>query len=166
MDVVPQLDFSLYPSQVFWFFVAFLLLYSVVRGVVLPKVREVACGRIAILDESVEAASRIYEEVQTELLRQETALESAEKTTQQVLERVREELETMQKCMFSMLDAELEELLRDTEENLERMAEEERENLIDLASEVARTYCGAVCEAKKVEKNKLKGLVSKVYGGR
>ncbi|QJC27858.1 ATP synthase subunit b [Anaplasma platys] len=166
MDVVPQLDFSLYPSQVFWFSAAFLSLYFVVRGVVLPKIHKVNAGRVAILDEGVEMSERAYERAQSELLKQKVALERAEMETQRLLEKAQNELDEIRWCVFAMLETELEELYGATEENLERIAQVERENLMGLAAEVAHAYCTAVCGVRKIQKERLRVLVSKVYGGR
>lgn len=165
MDIVPQLDFSLYPSQVFWFFVAFLLLYVVVRSAVLPGIRDVISQRLSVLDGGIEESAMKYREIEKELARQRIVLESAEKDAQKLFECAREELAEMSECVSVVLASELTELQEAAERKMVDIARAERRNLVQLATGVAFVYCAAVGESQKIRNRRLRELVSKMYGG-
>lgn len=56
---MPQFDFSTYSSQVFWFLVCFVTLYSFASLVILPRIRDIIATRKNVVESDKLSAKKI-----------------------------------------------------------------------------------------------------------
>ncbi|MGN7678442.1 MAG: F0F1 ATP synthase subunit B family protein [Anaplasma sp.] len=166
MGGVPQLDASTYPSQVFWFLCAFSLLYCVVRWVVVPKIEGAIGSRYSRVGGALGSARSICESVQTKLLAQQAALDSA---NDQARDTVRAALCEVSACMEqarSSLEEEMGNVLKIVAQRLEDLERDSRDELVALAAEVAFMYYSKVRGGDETKRVRLEKLVAKLYGGK
>ena len=104
---MPQLDFTTFPSQLFWLVVSFILLYLAMRLVALPAVREVLQARqdrIAGDLDKAEAAQKEAEKVKS------AYIESLDKARHEAVGLISEASSTIQSKMVAQnaaLDADI-----------------------------------------------------------
>ena len=165
MGTVPQLDFSVYPSQVVWFSCAFFLLYLAVRWVV-PRVEDAIGRRHAAASKSLEGASDVCEAIGLKLLGQRKALEDAELKAGDTVKKALAEVSLCVEEARSLLDKEVGAMLKVAEQRLEKLQQDTRGELIDLSAEVAFMYYAKVRGHNEAKKAALKKLAARLYEGK
>lgn len=88
----PQLDPSSYASQVFWLFVAFVLLYALMSKLALPRVAVVVDARAAEQEGNLNNAQQSQEEAQKIRAAYESSLARAQETAQEALRAAEQEI--------------------------------------------------------------------------
>ena len=56
---MPQLEFSAYPSQIFWFLLCFVILYCFLAYVIIPRVADIVKNRKEIIDKDLSALEEL-----------------------------------------------------------------------------------------------------------
>lgn len=74
---MPQLDFSTYPTQIFWLVVCFVILYFLMSRVALPRVATVVQNREKRIQADIERADRLKQEADHAKLAYEKTLTDA-----------------------------------------------------------------------------------------
>lgn len=82
---MPQLDFSTFPSQVFWLAVIFLLLYLLMARVGLPRVAAMIDARKARIEGDLERAAQMKAEAEAVMAAYERSLADARAQAQATL---------------------------------------------------------------------------------
>jgi len=82
---MPQLDFSTFPSQLFWLLVIFVLLYLLMARVVLPRVSAMIDARKARIDGDLERAAQMKAEAEAVMAAYERSLADARAQAQATL---------------------------------------------------------------------------------
>ena len=89
---MPQLDVSTFPTQVFWLFISFVLLYLLMAGLGLPRVARVIAARRGRIDGDLEKAGQMKAEAEAVIAAYERALSEARTQAQQTLKEATERL--------------------------------------------------------------------------
>jgi F-type H+-transporting ATPase subunit b len=114
---MPQLDFSTFPTQLFWLAVTFVTLYVLMKWLALPKVAAMIEARRKQLDDDLGRAERLRAEA-----------ESAQAAYQQIMATARAQAQAAVKETTDRLSAEAAERQRQLNEELARQtAAAERE---------------------------------------
>lgn len=166
METVPQLDFSIYPSQAVWFICAFVLLYLSVRYVVVPKVESHIGARAKLQGVALDRADSMYVRVRDELLRQKASLDEVERRAQDLISGAVSEVAAAEEEALRLLDEEVCSMMNFAEKQLEILKEDSREELVSLSSGVAAMYYARISGAKAsdvVEKDATR-LSAELYG--
>jgi F-type H+-transporting ATPase subunit b len=79
---MPQLDFSTFPTQLFWLAVTFILLFGLMRWLALPKVAEAIEVRRNRLDDDLARAEALRSEAEAVLAAYQKALNEARANAQ------------------------------------------------------------------------------------
>jgi F-type H+-transporting ATPase subunit b len=82
---MPQLDFSTFPSQIFWLTVTFVILYVLMAKLALPKVGAVLAQRRARIDGDLERAGQMKAEAEAVMAAYERSLADARAQAQATL---------------------------------------------------------------------------------
>jgi F-type H+-transporting ATPase subunit b len=82
---MPQLDFSTFPSQLFWLAVIFALLYVLMSRVALPRVNAMIAARQARIEGDLEQAAQMKAEAEAVMSAYERALADARAHAQAVI---------------------------------------------------------------------------------
>lgn len=62
---MPQLDFTTFPSQIFWILIGFLMVYYFVSRVVTPDLEDILKNRASHVDELLQNAKQLKEEAES-----------------------------------------------------------------------------------------------------
>jgi F-type H+-transporting ATPase subunit b len=89
---MPQLDFSTFPSQIFWLIITFGLLYLILAKNFLPRIGSVLEQRRDTVDHDLMKAQQLREEAQQALEEYEEALVQARSDAQRLAQEVRDEI--------------------------------------------------------------------------
>lgn len=82
---MPQLDFSTFPSQLFWLAVIFVLLYLLMARLALPRVAAMIDARKARIDGNLERAAQMKAEAEAVMAAYERSLADARAQAQATL---------------------------------------------------------------------------------
>ncbi len=82
---MPQLDFSTFPSQIFWLAVIFVLLYLLMARVALPRVSAMIDARKARIEGDLERAAQMKAEAEAVMAAYERSLADARAQAQATL---------------------------------------------------------------------------------
>lgn len=126
---MPQLDFSTFPSQIFWLIITFGLLYLILAKNFLPRIGSVLEQRRDTVDHDLMKAQQLRAEAQQALEEYEEALVQARSDAQRLAQEVRDEIakiaaeqeaQAMEKISARMVKAEeeLAQLRKNAEEQL------------------------------------------------
>ncbi len=91
---MPQLDFSIFPSQFFWLCVSFFLMLFIMSKFIIPKTAEMINLRKAKIDADLAAAEELKQKVEKTLEKYNQALKKASDEANASLQKTREELNT------------------------------------------------------------------------
>ena len=109
---MPQLDFSVFPSQLFWLSVSFFLMLFIMSKFIIPKTAEMINLRREKIDGDLETAAEIKRKVEKTLEKYNRALSDAQAKANISLQKTKDELnETInrrQAEMAARLHAEIE----------------------------------------------------------
>ena len=115
---MPQLDFSVFPSQFFWLSVSFLLMLFIMSKFIIPKTAEMINLRKEKIDGDLERAAEIKLEVEKTLQKYNDALAKANAKAKISLQKTKDDLnETInlkQQDLALKLRAEVEKKIADT----------------------------------------------------
>ena len=108
---MPQLDFSIFPSQFFWLCVSFFLMLFIMSKFIIPKTAEMINLRKAKIDADLAAAEELKQRVEKTLEKYNQALKKASDEANASLQKTRDELnatiERRQQELTQELNAEI-----------------------------------------------------------
>jgi F-type H+-transporting ATPase subunit b len=89
---MPQLDFTTFPSQIFWLAVTFVLLYLLMAIVALPRLEKVMAARRERVDGDLDQAGQLKAESEAVIAAYEKALADARSAAQATMRETTERL--------------------------------------------------------------------------
>jgi F-type H+-transporting ATPase subunit b len=89
---MPQMDFSTYPTQLFWLAVTFFILYALMKWLALPRVGVAIKARQSRLDGDLARAAELRSQAESVLAAYEEALSSARAEAQARLRQTSERM--------------------------------------------------------------------------
>ncbi len=109
---MPQLDFSVFPSQFFWLTICFFTLLFIMSKFIIPKTAEMINLRKEKIDSELAKAAELKKQVEEGIARYETAVREASQKANMELQKTKDELnETVtrkQSDLAARLNAEIE----------------------------------------------------------
>lgn len=136
---MPQLDFSTFPTQLFWLAVTFITLYVLMRWLALPRVASMIKARRDQLDADLTRAEQLKSEVERVLAAYQQTLASARAQAQAAIKettgRLGAEAAERQRQLNEALSRQITSAEREIAEAKQRAVAE----LHDIAAEVARS---------------------------
>jgi F-type H+-transporting ATPase subunit b len=137
---MPQLDFSVFPSQLFWLTICFVTMLIIMRFFILPKTAEMIDLRKAKIDGDLARAAEIHKQVEEALERYNSALSEAKSKADVAVQKARDELqntiERKQADLAVRLRAEIEDGERKIEKSKEKALAEVETAATGLAVDV------------------------------
>ena len=144
----PQLDTHTYASQVFWLFVAFVLLYALMSRIALPRVMEVLEARRSQRDGNLEAAGVTNGEAEKIRAAYEKSLAQANKKAGETIraaERAASEKMSEEQSRFA--DTARKRLVT-TEQNINKAKAEALHSLADIAADIAADMAQKIADVQ------------------
>ena len=146
MSNFPQLDFSTYPSQIFWLSVSFGALYFAVSKRVLPAISDVIENRDSKLKSDLKRAQEFH--VKSEQLKHEyeVGLESSRRQANKILQEASVKIAKMQEERHIKLEESLASQMKEAEVRLQelrdRVLSEMEEMAVSTAEEILSKFLG------------------------
>ncbi len=138
--LMPQLDFSVFPSQLFWLVICFMTMLFIMSRFIIPKTAEMINLRRAKIDADLEQAEEIKKHVEETLEKYKKSLAEATAKANISLQKTRDELnETVarkQEEISLRMKSEMEENEKKIDEAKDRAMKKVEEAAADLAIDV------------------------------
>lgn len=134
---MPQLDFSIFPSQFFWLCVSFFLMLFIMSKFIIPKTAEMINLRKAKIDADLEAAAELKKKVEKTLEKYNLALKKATDEANVSLQKTREDLADTIEHRQAELSAELNREIVAGEKKINAAKQKALDGIEDMAAELA-----------------------------
>ena len=134
---MPQLDFSVFPSQLFWLVVSFLTMLFIFSKFIIPKTAEMINLRKAKIDGDLEKAAAIKQQVEQALEKYNHALAEASAKAQVSLQKTKDELNDLILRRQEDLNARLKVEIESGEKKVELAKERALQKVEDASAELA-----------------------------
>jgi F-type H+-transporting ATPase subunit b len=135
---MPQLDFRTAPSQIFWLFFSFALLYWLLRRKALPQVTEILETRQQRITADLDAATRIRADAEAALTRYEQLLEEAHQKAGHAIRTAHERVVADLAVRQAALDRDLGQKITEAEKRIAAARESAMAQLVDVSAEAAQ----------------------------
>ncbi|MGF1593207.1 MAG: F0F1 ATP synthase subunit B' [Kiloniellaceae bacterium] len=162
---MPQLDPSVWPTQIFWLAITFIALYLVVWRVALPRIADVLEARQRKLDDDLKKATALKEEAETILAEYERMRAEAQAAAHDALQKAQNEMKAEAERQGQDLAARL---ARQTEEAEARIGEAKSTALASLEGTVNEVVAAATEKliGVKADDAEVARAVGQVMGGK
>lgn len=139
---MPQLDPSSYVSQFFWMLVCFCCLWALLSMFVIPKIADIVERRKRKIDEYIQKADVLNRQAKESLDKYHAVLEQAEKTSQEEMQKGRDELSRYLRDAETNLSQRLNKKIADNEFTLAKEKKDTMQQIetiaVDLAYEIIK----------------------------
>lgn len=136
---MPQLQqLGTYPSQVFWLFVTFVVLFLIMRFAVIPKITRVLEQRRDKMEGDLDRAAALKEEAEATLAEYEAAVASGRAKAQQVIRQTGEEMSTRATAEHQELGQRLAQQIREAEARIGEARDAALADVQSMSAEVAQ----------------------------
>lgn len=116
--MMPQLDFSTYPSQLFWLAVNFAILYFLMAKLALPRIGKTIENRAAAIKADLDRAASLKIEGEALLQNHEKIILEAQNRARYVIKQAQDEIAAESAKQLSALQDKLDKRARDAETKL------------------------------------------------
>jgi F-type H+-transporting ATPase subunit b len=134
---MPQLDPSSFPSQLFWLFLSFGLLYFLLSRHLLPQVQRTLDRRDRQLSEALAEAKRIKAEAESMHVSYEQALTQARAEAHRLMEEAKARIQAEGATRQAELDRQIEEKINAAQARIRAMQEEASRSAAPAAAKLA-----------------------------
>lgn len=134
---MPQLDFSVFPSQFFWLTVCFFTLLFIMSKFIIPKTGEMIELRKAKIDGELDKAAQLKQQVEDGIARYEQALAEANQKASVSLQKTKDELNDTVNRKQSDLAARLNVEVAEGEKKIAAAKAKAMQKVEQMASELA-----------------------------
>ena len=134
---LPQLDIGTFPTQVFWLFVTFIVLYIAMTKVAIPRIEYVLEERHSRIAEDLDKAEKLKADAEEVQANYEKALADARASAQKHVGEAQDEASQKNAKAEAEADAAAVAKVKDAEARIEAARSEALANVKDVVSEVA-----------------------------
>ncbi|MFN7662728.1 MAG: hypothetical protein ACK5PQ_03285 [Alphaproteobacteria bacterium] len=150
---MPQLDISVYPSQLFWLGLSFMVLYGFMRWMVTPRVSRILYKRTSMLEKKLEDIDVFRKEIE-HLENQVTHLrEIAYKRNQELLTEAQKKYAQLLEKEEALLAKKTSERLEDFELTLQKKIRNIEAELSESSSEIKDLILEKILGTSQKDKN-------------
>ncbi len=128
---MPQLDFSVFPSQLFWLLICFFCMLFVMTYFIVPKTAEMINLRKAKIDADMEDAAKIKQKVEKTLEKYNKALKNATDEAKASLQKTKDEINLIIERKQADLTVELNRQIADGEKKIAAGRQKALDNVND-----------------------------------
>jgi F-type H+-transporting ATPase subunit b len=153
----PQLDTSTYASQIFWLFISFILLYSLMSRIALPRITEVLELRQTQREGNLNRAEQLQEDAEKVKATVDAALAKAQAEAQDTLSANEQQRAKKNAAENARFLEHARNRIASAEQNIAKAKEEALHSLADISAEIAADITQKIAatpvtkaEAKKV----------------
>ena len=134
---LPQLDATTYPTQIFWLFVSFILLYVIMSKVAIPRIADVLEERQERIEDDIETADRLRGEAEAVKAEYEKAVADARSEAHALVRKAMDEIAASHATAEAEAAKKTAETTKAAEARIAEQRTEALESLKSVASEAA-----------------------------
>jgi F-type H+-transporting ATPase subunit b len=135
---MPQLDPSVFPTQIVWLAITFVLLYLILSRVALPRVAEVLEARQKKIDDDLDKAAKLKSEAEATLKAYERAIADARAEAQATLREASEDAAKEAQARGNELNERLGRDIRAAEDRIAAAKRDAVASIAEIATDAAR----------------------------
>ncbi len=139
---LPQLDFTTFPSQIFWLVVSFIVLFQLMNKVALPRIASVLEERADAIADDLDRAEEFRRKAAEAEEAYQQALAEARSKAQAIAAETRAEIQKDVNAAMARADAEISARAGESEKRIREI----RDSAIAAVREVATDTAGAVVD--------------------
>ena len=141
---MPQLEFSTFPSQIFWLVVAMVVLYFILSRVALPRIGSVLEARSDAIADDLDRAAEFKRRADEADQAYQSALAEARARAQEIAAKTKAEIHKEVDAAIADADAQITARTAESEKRLSEIRESAAENVQAVAIETANALVNAV----------------------
>lgn len=134
---LPQLDFSSYPTQIFWLVIIFSLMYAVMSMKALPTISSTIDNRKNLIEADLKSAEDMHEKAQNVQGDYETSLQSARDKSATQLHEVENEMKEQLNARLAEFQKRSEESILQAEANINTAKTQALSDINDISANIA-----------------------------
>lgn len=134
---MPQLDFSVFPSQLFWLSISFFTMLFLMSKIIIPRIAEMINLRKEKIDDYLQKAAEIKEKAEKSLAKYQEALQKATSEANQSLLKTQQDLKTLMECKQADLSAELAAQIKEGEQKIAQGKQKALKQVEEMSAELA-----------------------------
>ncbi len=134
---MPQLDFSNFDNQAFWLIIFLVAAFLVIRILVMPRMEETLTNRRKIIEEDIQEAEEFRDkaiEIEKTL---NIEIDNARIKANDILRSCKDEIKKNTQEAIADIDIKIEELIRNSEKNIEIIKNEASKEVTSLSKSLA-----------------------------
>jgi len=137
IEGLPQLDFSTYPSQIFWLFIAFIILYFIYSKKTLPEISATIENRHNQVDGDLDTATKLKEEADGVQAAYEEILSKARADASDIFKKTEDKIKDKTEKKMADFRERSHTLTQDTEAEVAKAKDDAMGDMQSIAAEVA-----------------------------
>lgn len=141
---MPQLDFSTFPNQIFWFLVALVVLYTIISRVALPRIGAILDERSGIMASDLADAAGMKQQAQQAELDYNAALATARANAQRIGAETKAEIQKVLNAEMAKADAEIAVQASVSEGHIREIRDGALKNVEIVAKSTAKAIIAAI----------------------
>ena len=161
---MPQLDFSSYPSQIFWLVVSLIVLFFFMKAVALPRIAGGIEERADAIEDDLDRAAEFRKKAEEAEAAYEAALLDARAKAQEIAAETRAEIQKDVDAAMAKADAEISARTAEGEKRIAEIRESAMASVEEVATETAQAVIEAVMPGS-ADAGAVKSAVAKGLGG-
>ena len=135
---MPQFDPTSFPSQLFWLFVSFIILYWVVARFAIPRIGGILEQRERVVQDDLDRAETLKADAEKALADYEAAMADAREQARALMHKVAQEAKTAAEARNKDVGAELTAQITEAESRIAAARDEAMAGLAVIAAEAAQ----------------------------
>ena len=157
---MPQLDVALYPPQLIWLAISFVLLYLAMARVALPRISEVLEKRRDRIESDLDKASALKKEAEEVLAAYEQSMAEARAGALAVIKQASDRLAEESAARHAALSTALAGQVQAAEDSITKAKECALADIGGIAGDITRQATAKLIGVKKVDKKQLQDAVA------
>ncbi len=162
---MPQLNIADFPTQIFWLFVTFTVLYFLMAKLAVPKIESAVEGRRRKIEGDLEKAAQMKAEAEAVMAAYEKALADARHQAQLTMRETTEKLAAEAAERQRQAAAIIAQKTSEAEKRIVAAKAAAMASLRDIATEVAQAAAGRLT-GREIDRSRAGGAVDAVLKGR
>ncbi len=161
---MPQLEFSTFPSQIFWLVVALVALYYILSRVALPRIGSVLEARSDAIVDDLDRAADLKRRAEDADRAYQEALAEARARAQEIAAKTKAEIQKEVDQAIADADAEISARTAESEKRLAEIRESALGNVEAVASDTAKALVDAIAPGAASADALKSAVASKLQG--
>ena len=141
---MPQLDFSTFPNQIFWFLFALVVLYFIISWVALPRIGDILAARSGIISKDLADAAALKERAVQSEAAYSAALVAARSNAQRIGAETKADIQILLDAETAKADAEIAVHVTQSEGHIRAIRDGALASIETVAKDTAKAIVAAI----------------------